>query len=189
LDRLKELNADRSKLGDLRARCTPADVIAGDSGSLESLQLSSGSVSGLRDDMPVLCPDGIVGRLTKVGITSSRVKLITDKGSKVTVSFVRFEKDNTGVTKMSNVTYPDSVAEGQGERQLLVTHQRLHDLKDLKPNDWAVLNDPDWPRLSYRVGRVVAVEPQKDAPSQFGQIRIESVVDLNLLREVMVLTK
>jgi hypothetical protein len=189
LEKLKELNADRSKLGDLRSRCTPVEVVAGDSGARESLLLSGGSTAGLRDGMPVLCPDGVVGRLTRTGLTSARVKLITDKGTKVQVALARFEKDTGGVTKMSTVTYPDCIAIGQGQGQMVVMHQPWQELSaTVKPNDWAVLNDPDWSRLSYRVGRVSSIDPQPGAPG-FGQIHIESVVELSMLREVMVLTK
>ncbi len=89
LAKLKELNADRSKIGDLQSRCTPVQVSGGDAALRDSLLLSGGTMQGLHENMPVICPEGVVGRLTNVGIDASRVQLITDKGVMVTVSFVR----------------------------------------------------------------------------------------------------
>src|SRR5205814_7962957 len=53
LDHLKELDADRSKLGDLRSRCVVVQVSGFDSGQAESLLLSNGTKDGLRQDLPV----------------------------------------------------------------------------------------------------------------------------------------
>jgi hypothetical protein len=189
LDRLKELTADRSKLGDLQSRCTVVDVAGRDAGQSESLLLAPGLKASLREDLPVLCPEGVVGKITSAGAGAARVRLITDKGNRITVSFVRFQNDNKGVLRMSNVSYPDCIAIGQGNGRMLVTHQRMSELKGaLQPNDWAIVNDPDWSRVTYRVGRVASIEQQPGAAG-FGQIWIESLVDFKLLREVMVVTK
>jgi len=191
LDQLKELNADRQRLGPLRERCTPVGVSAYDSGARESLMLGSGSQSGLRQDQPVLSSDGIVGRLTDVSLTTSRVQLITDKGVRVKVSFARFEKNAEGHTTFSVITYPTCVAVAMGSKQMSVTNQPWKELKDaIKPNDWAVLDDTDWPKaiMNYRVARVTEVVPQSGTPG-FGEIKLETTVDLPLLPEVMVLTK
>lgn len=189
LEHLKELDADRSKLGDLRARCVVVQVSGFDSGQAESILLANGTKDGLRQDQPVLCPNGVLGKLNNVGIASARVRMITDKGNRVKVSFVRFEKDEKGQTKMTNVSYPDCIAIGQGGGRMLITHQHLNEIeKIVQPNDWAVLHDPDWSGLAYRVGCVSAVQPQPGAVG-FGQVEIESLVDAKSLREVMVLTK
>jgi cell shape-determining protein MreC len=191
LDQLKELNADRQRLGPLRERCTPVSVSSYDAGPRESLSLSAGSQSGLRQDQAVLAFEGVVGRLTDVSLTASRVQLITDKGVRVKVSFERFEKDSEGHTKFSIITYPTSVAVAQGSRKMIVTNQPWKELKDaLRPNDWAVLDDTDWPKaiMNYRVAKVTEVVPQSGTPG-FGEIHLETTIDLPLLPEVMVLTK
>jgi hypothetical protein len=124
-----------------------------------------------------------------VGIASARVRLITDKGNRVRVSFVRFEKNEKGETSMTNVSYPDCIAIGQGSGKMLITHQHLGEIeKTVQPNDWVVLHDPDWAGLTYRVGCVHSIQPQTGAVG-FGQVEIDSLVDPKGLREVMVLTK
>jgi cell shape-determining protein MreC len=192
LQRLQELNADRDKIGDLRSRCTPVEVVGGDAGlSDSSRMLSGGSLRGLAENMPVICPDGIVGQLTKVGATSSRVRFITDKGVTVIVSFARVEKDDAGKARMVNASYPDCVAIGQGEGKMIVTNKPWKDLNgSVKVNDWVMLNDKDknWRNLVYRIGRVTAVQQQK-GDVKFGEIMIESMVDPTRLKEVMVVVK
>jgi hypothetical protein len=155
------------------------------------LQLSAGSQTGLREKMVVLSPDGVVGRLTQVGLTSSRVQLVTDKGRKITVSFARFVKNADGSASFNTISYPPVVATAQGNRRMIVNNRPWNELKEvIKPNDWAVLDDPEWPRevMNYRVARVSEVVPQRGAAG-FGEIHLESVLDLTLLKEVMVLAK
>jgi hypothetical protein len=70
---------------------------------------------------------------------------------------------------------------------MLITQQHLNEIeKIVQPNDWAVLHDPDWAGLAYRVGCVTSVQPQPGAVG-FAQVEIESLVDPKSLREVMVL--
>src|SRR5947209_7757104 len=64
LEELKKLNADRDQLGNARRLCEPFGVFGGDSGSGDSLSLQSlrgSSLDHLRNGMPVLCPEGLVG--------------------------------------------------------------------------------------------------------------------------------
>src|SRR5438552_5273035 len=48
LEKLKELNADRSQLGDVRVYCTPFQVFGGDAGVRQSLYLKASSFEGLK---------------------------------------------------------------------------------------------------------------------------------------------
>ena len=139
----------------------------------------------------MLCPDGIVGQLGKVGETASRVQFITDKGVSVIVSFARVVKDDAGKAQMVNASFPDSVAVGQGDGKMIVTNKPWKDLEGaVKVNDWVMLDDKDrnWRDLVYRVGRVTAVQQQKN-DAKFGEIHIESMVDPTRLKEVMVVVK
>jgi cell shape-determining protein MreC len=192
VQRLEELNADRDKIGDLRSRCTPVEVVGGDAGlSDSSRMINGGSLRGLRDEMPVICPDGIVGQLSKVGETASRVQFITDKGVSVVVSFARVEKDDAGKARMVNASFPDSVAIGQGDGKMIITNKPWKDLNGVvKVNDWVMLDDKDraWRNLVYRVGRVTDVLQQKN-DAKFGEIHIASTVDPTRLKEVMVVIK
>ncbi len=191
LDQLRELNADRERLGPLRERCTPIGVEGFESGLRDSLTLSGSIRDGLKEGMVVLCPEGIVGKLTKVGAGNSRVQLITDKGNRTTIGFARFGKDSNGTTVFTNISYSTVVAIGQGNRQMIVKNQKTDSVKDvIQTDDWAVLDDPEWPRSAwnYRIGRVDSIEAQAGAPG-FVEIHISSIIDLMLLKEVMVLTK
>src|SRR4051812_10179590 len=96
LEKLKELDAERARLGDLRSYCLPVKITGADAGPRDSLQINAGSVQGLRDGMAVLSADGLIGRLVQVGLASSRLRLISDKGNKVFVAFARFETDEKG---------------------------------------------------------------------------------------------
>ncbi len=163
LERLQELNADRERIGDLRNRCTPVQVTGGDAGLANSRSLDSGSSSGLNEGMAVICADGVIGRLMQVGRYSSRVKLITDKGNSVMVSFARVEKGDTGKSMMINVSFPDTIAVGQGDGTMLITN--LKPWKDLqaavKVDDWVILDDKEYhglqlPRRPSRRGRKTA---------------------------------
>jgi cell shape-determining protein MreC len=190
VQRLQELNADFDKVGDLRSRCVRVEVAGGDAGLTDTRQLNAGTHRGLADGMPVICPDGVIGRLTKVGELNSRVQLLTDKSNNVTVSFARIEKDAGGHARMNNVSYPDCVATGLGNGKMLIINKPWDALSALKVNDWVMLADKEvgWRNLVYRIGRVSAIQQQEHNP-KFGQIEIESSVDPKRLKDVMVVVK
>jgi rod shape-determining protein MreC len=60
-----------------------------------TVQLDLGSRDGLRQDLPVLTMDGLVGRVSAVGLTRSTVVLIGDRNCKVAAQVV--ETRDTGV--------------------------------------------------------------------------------------------
>lgn len=65
---------------DLRYDSIPARVVARDpSVWFNSLIINRGSTSGVDLDMPVITPEGIVGRVVGVGPVSAQVMLITDE--------------------------------------------------------------------------------------------------------------
>lgn len=65
-------------------RLLPAEIISG-SAALDSqvLYLDRGRADGVARNMPVLCPQGVVGKITQVFPHESEVLLITDPGSGV----------------------------------------------------------------------------------------------------------
>ena len=58
----------------------------------------------------------------------------------------------------------------------------------LKPGDWVVVRDEDWPNVlqRYRVGRVEKVQ-QWSQGAGFAEIEVKPPADLMQLREVLVL--
>jgi rod shape-determining protein MreC len=64
-------------------RVVPAEVISSGEGLEDTVSLDVGSGSGVKPDMTVLSGDGLVGRVTRVGPTTSTVMLATDAASSV----------------------------------------------------------------------------------------------------------
>ncbi|MDD3311140.1 rod shape-determining protein MreC [Pseudodesulfovibrio sp.] len=65
-----------------------ARVIAqrmGPAGVLATLTVDRGSASGVRPDMPVVMPEGVVGRVLETGATTASVLLLTDANSRIAV--------------------------------------------------------------------------------------------------------
>jgi hypothetical protein len=190
LDKLKELDAERAKVGNLQDQCIVVAVTGGDSGFTDTLHLAAGSLQGLADGMVVLTAEGLIGRLDKVGLAASQVQLITAKGSKIYIKFARFTTDGKGGTVRQDISYPRSVAVGLGNGQLAVQLQQWDQIKNVvQPNDLAILDDADWPKgvTHYVVGEVTDVKRQSSATG-FGQILIESRID-TARKEVMVLKR
>lgn len=66
-------------------RMAPAEVIGRDLGpGSRSLLLDKGSREGVREGMAVITPTGLVGRISDVGLSSSRVLLMSDPHFRVT---------------------------------------------------------------------------------------------------------
>ncbi len=64
-------------------RIVPAEVISSGEGLEDTVALDAGSGSGVRPNMTVLSGDGLVGRVTRVGPTTSTVMLASDAASSV----------------------------------------------------------------------------------------------------------
>lgn len=89
---LREINNDYGRLAQLLDYTTnaqnqefvTADVIAVDQTSaLRSIAINRGTRDGIAIGMPVVTPQGLVGRIIEVGANASRVLLITDLSSYV----------------------------------------------------------------------------------------------------------
>jgi rod shape-determining protein MreC len=61
-----------------------------------TVQIDVGSRDGVRQDMPVIVPEGLVGRVSSVGLTRSQVVLLGDPNCKVAAR-VENESRSTGV--------------------------------------------------------------------------------------------
>lgn len=62
----------------------PAEVIAYDSGrSLNAILINIGARAGVKPNMPVVTPEGLVGRVMDAGPVSSVVQLLSDRNCKV----------------------------------------------------------------------------------------------------------
>jgi rod shape-determining protein MreC len=64
-------------------RVVPAEVISSGHGLEDTVSLDVGSTNGVKPNMTVLSGDGLVGRVTRVGPTTSTVMLATDAASSI----------------------------------------------------------------------------------------------------------
>lgn len=64
-------------------RIVPAEVISAGEGLEDTVSLDIGSGNGVKPNMTVLSGDGLVGRVTRVGPSTSTVMLVTDAASSV----------------------------------------------------------------------------------------------------------
>ena len=73
--------------------------------------IDRGTVSGIAVDMPVVTPQGLVGRVVEAGPNSSKVQLILDPRSSVGTIVQRAESRVTGIVQgdMDNPTMPQMV--------------------------------------------------------------------------------
>ena len=89
-----------------------ARVIGRESDTWSSMiVIDKGTMSGLKDDMPVVTPQGLVGRVVEAGPNSSKVQLILDPRSSVGTIVQRAESRVTGIVQgdMDNPTMPQMV--------------------------------------------------------------------------------
>lgn len=167
-----------------------AEVIGYDpSHLLQYLLIDRGAADGVRRSMPVLAAEGLVGRISEVSATSSKVMLLTDPSSSVTALIQRSRA--TGVVQgyagqellMRYIPPPQRGAppgaqEGEGAAQ--------SQLEPVMPGDIVLTSGlgGNFPKRLV-IGQVVAVE-HKDI-DMFQQARVVPAVNLRDLESVMVL--
>jgi rod shape-determining protein MreC len=148
-----------------------AHVIGGspDSGSLV-VYIDRGSRDGMRRDMGVITPDGVVGKLLAVYPDTSQVLLIGDKES--------------GVGALLASSRTQGVVRGSGTPELTMDYVT----KDVKvsPGETVLTSGQDriFPK-DLPVAIVAEAAPDKKTP--FMQIRLKPAAHLDRLEEVLVL--
>ena len=160
---------------DVSYQAIPARVIARDpSVWFNALVINRGSTSGVDLDMPVVTPEGIVGRVVGVGPVSAQVMLITDERSAAGAV--------VGQLGQSNAV---GSVRGYGKNGLLEMRY-VSGLETVSVGDYVVTTGQDRiypPGLS--VGAVVEVTPGSATTPH--TIRIKPGARLNSLQEVAVL--
>lgn len=87
----------------------PARVISRDPANWwRTVQIDLGSRDGVRTNAPVLTPDGLVGRVTTVGLTRSQIVLLGDPNCRV-AAVVENERRDTGILMNASPLDPDLV--------------------------------------------------------------------------------
>jgi rod shape-determining protein MreC len=154
---------------------TVAAQVIGSSGSVQArvIYIDKGSRAGLKQDMAVITPDGIVGKVRDVYPFSSQVLLINDRES------------GAGVILESSRL--QGVLRGKEMGELRV-NDIMSDEK-VEPGERVITSGGDriYPK-GLPVGTVTAVGPDPDA-SPFLAITLKPAADLDRLEDVLVVTK
>ena len=154
---------------------TVAAQVIGTSGSEQSrvLIIDKGSHDGIKTDMAVITPDGIVGKVKDVFPLSAQVLLINDHDSGAGVILERSRLQ--GIVKGTSL----------GELQI---NDIMSDEK-IEAGDHVITSGGDriYPK-GYSVGTVINAAVDRDN-DPFLVIKIKPAADLRRLEEVMVVTK
>jgi rod shape-determining protein MreC len=171
----KQANPDYAIVGATVLEDNPnrARVIGQDPSTLVNyILIDQGSADGIVEGMPVVTPAGLVGRVSSVGTSWSRVLLITDVSSSV-----------NAVVQSSRAT---GIVQGQGNDRLLMRYLPLGEA--VKEND-IILTSGIGAQFPKRlvVGQVVQVN-RRDT-DLFTEAILRPSVDFNRLEYVLVLKR
>ena len=133
-----------------------------------TIQLDRGERDGIRKNMGVITPDGVVGKVVEAYPNASQVLLLTDKES--------------GVGAMLADSRVQGPVGGQGEPLLVMKYVPNDDTVNLGDRVITSGMDRIFPR-DLPVGTVAEIKPG----NQFKQIRVKPAANLERLEEVLVL--
>jgi len=193
LDDLKQLSAQYQQLGtDLRKLVQPATVVAGPTGSRQTLTVGTSGLKAVREGMAVVHPLGFVGQIFAVapGAATARVLLVTDPQSKIAARFFRFGRRADGSLVTMPVDIPAPLVEGDGDAMVVRMLPARKVRNVVKIGDVVVLDEPKLPPAlkGLRIGTVTAIDlPPTD--SGHATIKVEPTGDLTHLHEVLVVSK
>ncbi|MEI7590268.1 MAG: rod shape-determining protein MreC [Deltaproteobacteria bacterium] len=137
---------------------------------LKTITIDQGIIAGVSIGMPVVSPQGIVGKIIEAAWHSSRVLLITDYRSNI-----------DAVSQEGRIS---GVLQGYSYRQCILKYVPLTD--NIKQNDILITSGIDkiYPK-GMLLGRVTFVE--KKESGLFQHIEITPAVDYQKLEEVVIL--
>jgi rod shape-determining protein MreC len=146
-----------------------ARVIGASAGSAsQTIELDRGERDGIRRNMGVITPDGVVGKVVETYPNASQVLLLTDKDS--------------GVGAMLADSRIQSPVGGTGEPLLAMKYVPNDDAVNLSERVLTSGMDRIFPR-DLPVGTIAEIKPG----NPFKQIRVKPAANLERLEEVLVL--
>jgi rod shape-determining protein MreC len=171
--------ADRAKglqdLLELRDRSgissTAAQIIAGGaSPDFRTLTIDKGSRDGLRQDMAVLAPAGVVGRIVTPSARAAKVQLLIDR--------------NAAAGALVERTRAQGVVIGGGDDRLRLDY--MSEASDVTVGDLVVTSGIDgiYPK-GFTIGRIDVVEKNGTA---YKRITVKPAVDFTALEDVLIVT-
>ena len=154
---------------------TVAAQVIGTSGSEQSrvVYIDKGSHDGMKTDMAVITPDGIVGKIKEALPLSSQVLLINDRDS--------------GAGVILEKSRLQGVLKGASLGEMHVDGVMADEKVEVGENIISSGGDRIFPK-GLPVGTVSSVAPDRDSGA-FLVIKVRPAADLNRLEEVLVVTK
>lgn len=152
-------------------RLLPAAVIGGSaSPDSQVLYINRGSADGVARNMPVLCPSGVVGKITQTFGHESEVLLITDPGS--------------GVGAMLAASHGHGVLWGRGPDETALRFVSRHE--HVRAGEAVVTSGEDqiFP-AGLPLGRITRVRPGQP----FWNITVRPAADAAALQNVLIATR
>jgi len=133
-----------------------------------TVTIGKGTSAGLRPDMAVIAPDGVVGRVIVPSARAAKVQLLVDR--------------NAAAGALVERTRAQGVAMGQGDQFLRLDY--LSATAEVKVGDIVVTSGIDgiYPK-GFVIGTIDLVEK---SGSTYKKIRIRPSVDFNGLEDVLV---
>lgn len=170
---LAQRSGELAALLDLRARVpletTAAEVVAAAATpDFRTVTIGKGTTAGLRPDMAVLSPDGVVGRVIVPSARAAKVQLLIDR--------------NAAAGALLERTRAQGVVVGTGEEGLKLDY--VLGTAEVTVGDVVVTSGIDgiYPK-GFVIGRVEFVERSGNA---YREIRVKPAVDFTSLEEVLV---
>jgi len=167
-DRSRSLESILDLRSSLELQTTAARIIgAAASPELRTITIDKGSSHGIKVDMAVIAPGGVVGRVVVAGSRASRVQLIVDR--------------NAAAGALVERSRAQGVAVGVGDGRLRLDY--VSQTADITVGDTLVTSGIDgiYPK-GFVIGRVDAVQRVGAYPS----ISISPAVDFSLIEDVLV---
>jgi rod shape-determining protein MreC len=163
LERLLGLR-DRSKLNTLAAEI----IAAGATPDFRTLTIDKGSREGVRADMAVIAPAGVVGRVVMPSTRAAKVQLLVDR--------------NAAAGALIERSRAQGVVTGGGDDRLRMDY--VSEVADVIVGDLVVTSGIDgiYPK-GYVIGQVEAVEKSGTA---YKTITVKPAVDFTSLEEALV---
>jgi rod shape-determining protein MreC len=192
LEDLKQLSAQYSRLGDLRKRVQPASVIAGPRANRQTLLISTSDLSGIQTGMPVVNPDGFIGKITSVAPLggSASVLLVTDPDSRIQARLARFAPRDDGGVRTEILPVEPVVVIGNGADMLAQMLPGRAVQSIARVGDLVILDDASSGAAlkGLLVGRVKTINLPPTSAGH-ASLNIEPTADFRTLAQVLVVNK
>jgi rod shape-determining protein MreC len=171
-DRARSLERLLDLQNRLELKTTAAEVIAaGATLDFRALTIGKGSRQGLKRDMAVIAPAGVVGRIVATSPGAAHVQLLTDV--------------NAAAGAVVERSRAQGIIVGAGDKGFLLS--KVSEVADIVVGDLVVTSGIEGKLAIYPKGFVIGrVETVKKIGSAYDEITVRPAVDFSSLEEVLV---